>query len=93
MQRIERQRRRNSDKAELSRLLPAAGVERLTDDATKRKALDLLPRRISGALMKQGKAWMLHSSRWLQNARKAKYGENYVRGWSRRNTSARSPSV
>jgi glycerol-3-phosphate dehydrogenase len=71
MQRIERQRRRNSDKAELSRLLPAAGVERLTDDATKRKALDLLPRRISGALMKQGKAWMLQPRILLDDAKES----------------------
>jgi len=32
---------------------------RQADDATKRKALDLLPRRISGALLKQGEAWQL----------------------------------
>jgi hypothetical protein len=32
MQRIEQQRRQNSDKAELSRLSPGAGVKRLTDD-------------------------------------------------------------
>jgi len=32
---------------------------RQADDATKRKALDLLPRRISDALLKQGEAWQL----------------------------------
>jgi hypothetical protein len=31
-ERVEQQRRQNSDKAELSSQLPGAGVERLTDD-------------------------------------------------------------
>ena len=86
MQRIEWQRRQDSDKAELSRLLPAAGVERLTDDAAKRKALDQLPRRISGALMKQGEAWMLqphilldHAREGLQNKQEREWEQEQMR--------------
>jgi hypothetical protein len=70
--RKEHQRRQNEALAELSRLLPTAGVERLTDDATKRKALGLLPRRISSALMKQGGAWLLRTDVLLDDVKETR---------------------